>query len=600
MLKLNGSLGVQTTDKMGDELDEKPLTELRRFAKRKGLSGYAKLKKDELVEFIKNKLVVFPDVCLKDFEGVVEHDPHEFAFGCRKDQKLLDTLEETQDISAPYGFPLDTGVDVKVIYHLADIHIRTLVRHDEYKAVMRMFIKYLKRQDLNNAVVCIVGDLFHDKDKLKSEMLMLARWFLNKLGSMLPVIIIPGNHDLLESQPGRLDNITPVVDGLPVIYLRTSGVYEIEHINNLTFVVSSLVDHEFIHRCSVDSDRLVVSLFHGIINGCQLSKQFSGMPGFLDKPGPHQLRLRNLDDFDGFALTLLGDIHMPQCLPKQGFPLKDGATATSIAYPGSFIQQNYGEPTNGHGFLKWNLADNMCQFVEVENKVGMVDIQLVSDIWTNPEVEFPQNCFIRCSMTASSNEVATMLKTHVSSAVNVLEFKNRNIHPKVKPSELMPIEGGRDGEDGDDGEFDSDELLQRMHDLDINKLIHAEAGKRKLRRELIASLVDYHAKITSGVDERSGETSHKQLILHKLELKNMLGYGSKQNTINFHELEGVINIYGENAVGKSSIAIILCYTLYDHLPNNGSKLCIINNSAKSFWVKLAFTYGGVMYQIKKE
>jgi hypothetical protein len=64
---------------------------------------------------------------------------------------------------------LKVGNDIKYIYHTADIHIRPLERHDEYKIVFSNLFNYLKSQeDLENSVFVICGDIFHARDRLLS------------------------------------------------------------------------------------------------------------------------------------------------------------------------------------------------------------------------------------------------------------------------------------------------------------------------------------------------------------------------------------------------------------------------------------------------
>jgi DNA repair exonuclease SbcCD nuclease subunit len=100
---------------------------------------------------------------------------------------------------------------VKKIVHLADIHIRTLRLHDEYKDVFKSFLKDVKElvSDYTREEVRIVvaGDLVHQKIVISNEQLILGTWFLRKLEEIAPLILIAGNHDLLENNIGRMDSV---------------------------------------------------------------------------------------------------------------------------------------------------------------------------------------------------------------------------------------------------------------------------------------------------------------------------------------------------------------------------------------------------------
>ena len=107
---------------------------------------------------------------------------------------------------------------VKKIIHLADIHIRTFRMHEEYMSVFKKLISDLtdllteyKKEEIR---VVIAGDLVHQKIVISNEQLMLGTWFIRKLEEIAPVIMIAGNHDLLENNKDRIDSISPMVQFL--------------------------------------------------------------------------------------------------------------------------------------------------------------------------------------------------------------------------------------------------------------------------------------------------------------------------------------------------------------------------------------------------
>ena len=68
---------------------------------------------------------------------------------------------------------------INYIYHLADIHIRPLERHNEYREVFNNLYEYLKIQNnLEESLIVICGDIIHEKDKLTPELIILFRELL--------------------------------------------------------------------------------------------------------------------------------------------------------------------------------------------------------------------------------------------------------------------------------------------------------------------------------------------------------------------------------------------------------------------------------------
>ena len=105
---------------------------------------------------------------------------------------------------------------VRVVVHMADIHIRTYRMHEEYKEIFTTFIERIKEQTKDfkheEIRIAVVGDLVHQKITISNEQLILSCWFLNKLSEIGKVVLVAGNHDLLENNRDRMDSITPMIE----------------------------------------------------------------------------------------------------------------------------------------------------------------------------------------------------------------------------------------------------------------------------------------------------------------------------------------------------------------------------------------------------
>jgi predicted MPP superfamily phosphohydrolase len=112
---------------------------------------------------------------------------------------------------------------------LADIHIDTkLDRSLEYQHVFqRLYVKL--RQENRNGIIVLVGDILDKKLSLQPECIITTLNFFKELASICPVIVIAGNHDMIEHNPDRVDSLTAILHekNIPNLqYLKESGVYQ--------------------------------------------------------------------------------------------------------------------------------------------------------------------------------------------------------------------------------------------------------------------------------------------------------------------------------------------------------------------------------------
>jgi len=245
---------------------------------------------------------------------------------------------------------------IKKIVHLADIHIRIFRMHDEYQDVFKSLIKDLtdllvdyKREEIR---IVIAGDLVHQKIVISNEQLMLGTWFLRKLDEIAPVILIAGNHDLLENNKDRMDSITPMVQFLPdkdINYFKESKCYldgDVVWCVYSIFEENARPDIEGA-RVQFGDDKTYIGLYHAALINAKTDIGYEIDHG------------ADLDIFEGCDMVMLGDIHKRQVFNHKGI---------IIAYPSSLIQQNFGENITKHGFLLWDVETRTFTEHDVENK----------------------------------------------------------------------------------------------------------------------------------------------------------------------------------------------------------------------------------------
>ena len=497
---------------------------------------------------------------------------------------------QTADISTKQTYNisdctiLNDNVNPRKIIHFADLHIRPLQRHDEYRVVFDKLYDLIEQQNTpkDQLLTVITGDVFHEKNKLMSETIMLVRELFRKLSIFSTVLVIAGNHDLIEANKSRLDMLTPACDELGIHYLRTSGLYRY---GDIIFSVSSLVDGKFITRCQIHTKPETdiyqyIALYHGAIIG-------SVTPGgrhISDPDGIKSTRFRNIKDFKGYDLTLLGDIHKYQTFNKD-----------RIVYSGSLIQQNHGEPVNGHGVVIWNRCEQSSlwehKFVEISNPYGFVDF-LIEDnkLIKEPSVSIKNilhnGMYARFILTNTSFLQYEIIK-------NRMVDQNKYVFISVKVINRSKKHISSNNTD--------DEMKQTDISPDIFKLINNEIVGRNWT-DHTEKLLELHKCYIEQVGGNNITQTKSRVVWKPLELEfcNLFAYGNnKIHKINFRD--GTTSLTAPNRYGKTSLFNVLLYVLFDKVIDRiTGKYNIVNNNEKSGWAKLILEYGNDRYEITRK
>lgn len=265
---------------------------------------------------------------------------------------------------------------IKKIIHLADIHIRTYRQHDEYKEVFKTLLtdirELVKNYHRDEVRILIAGDLVHQKIIISNEQLILCTWFLRKLEEISPVVLIAGNHDLLENNKDRMDSISPLIQFLPdaqINFFKESKCYLD---NNIVWCVYSIFEENArpnieAARLEFGDDKTYIGLYHAPVLNAKTDIGYEIDHGAA------------LEEFEGCDIVMLGDIHKRQSFNHKGI---------IIAYPSSLIQQNFGENISKHGFLLWDVENKTFTEHDVENRYPYYQFKIKSldDLQDNKEI----------------------------------------------------------------------------------------------------------------------------------------------------------------------------------------------------------------------
>ena len=450
------------------------------------------------------------------------------------------------------------------IAHIADTHIRNLKYHYEYKEVFKELYKSLEKERPDIIVHC--GDIAHTKTQLSPEFFELCSEFLNKLGDIAPTYIILGNHDGNLKNEGRQDAITPVVEAIKnknVYLLKKSGETLVG--DDLCLNVLSVFDRDnWIDP--TDESKINIALYHGSITGCFTST------GWEMDNGEDTIRI-----FNEFDYALLGDIHKPQALDKDG----------KIRYAGSTVQQNFGEDPR-KGYLMWEIENKQkhkVRLISLANPRPFLTIQLNQD-GTLPKQNVPKGCRLR--LVATSNLPPIKLKRACDFAK--VQWKPHSVSFVMKNSML------EDEAQSFSGAFKSENL----RDITVQeKYIKEYIKDVEVSDEIIEKVMKLNKKYNKIVEQNEEVSRNVVWKINQIKWDNLFNYG-KSNEINFRKLNGLVGIFGKNYSGKSSIVDSVLFGMFNSTSKGERKnVHIINQNKESATVTVDLQAGKDSYKITR-
>lgn len=449
------------------------------------------------------------------------------------------------------------------ICHLADIHWRGLSRHEEYRTVFTKMFDDLRREGVD--AIVIAGDIVHTKTQgISPEVIDHLTWWFKSFAEIAPTYVTLGNHDGLIHNPDRQDAVGPIINAIGsdrIQFMKGSGNFP-THMKGVRIANFSPFDEEGWESVEREGET-IIAIFHGVVKGAFTDSDYA-TEGEVD-----------LSLFEGCHYGMFGDIHKHQFLDKDG----------RFAYPGSTIQQNFGE-SQDKGYLLWEISGPDNFKVErriLESPHPFVTIQWMGSV--EETIETLSSCRRGSRFRVASNE--SLLQG---------EIKQLSAYLKEK--------------------LDAPEIVWRW-DTEVNRSAateRLESTRRSLRDAeshrplLISSLkdetdidkyLDVVGKTLSRLEDEEEIIRNQKWSLDKLEWENTYSYG-KGNVIDFKSLSGVVGIFGRNRIGKSSIPGTMMYALFNASDRGVVKPLNIVNTRKGHCMASAeFRVDGVPYRIER-
>jgi DNA repair exonuclease SbcCD ATPase subunit/DNA repair exonuclease SbcCD nuclease subunit len=457
---------------------------------------------------------------------------------------------------------IDAGIEfIDKIFHISDVHIRTLKRHGEYRQVFENLFNYIETHCTGNSVAVVTGDIVHSKLDMSPELVQMLVDFFN--GFTIPTVVILGNHDMNLNNMHRVDAVSPVLD-----VIRNSNIHFIKD-NGLFELGGCVWNHMAVDKTPADyvradqfSAKFKIAMHHGAVNtaktdiGYQISNEHV-----------------TTELFAGHDITLLGDIHKPaQFLDAE----------RTIAYAGSLIQQNHGEALD-HGILIWDVATRSAEFAQIENDYGYVTLETQGETIVSHPHRMPNKPRIRIKFNGTSAAGMKKLIATIRKKYNVQDITiQRTIdHATNAASSSLAIGNVRDVEY-------QNTLLSDYIDSNFPQATAEEVDAiRHINRTINSKL--------PAVESIRHTTWHPI----SFEFDNMFSYG-EGNVLNFDNLSDVCGLFAANTSGKSSLLDAITYTIFDKCSKTGKANEVLNNKKTWFRGVFRFEMNGIIYTIERQ
>ena len=434
------------------------------------------------------------------------------------------------------------------IAHVSDVHIRNHRYHEEYSVVFEEL--YAKLRELKPDIIVNTGDTAHTKLQLSPAYFHMTAKLFENLADIAPLHVILGNHDLNLRNPSKIDAITPIVEALDhkgIHFHKFSG--EVDLGNDFVLNILSIIDEDkWIDP--TDDSKINIALFHGSVAGVTTDT------GWIMEHGDIKIQ-----QFKPFDYVLLGDIH------KTHQKLDDTGR---VAYPGSLVQQNFGESMD-KGFLLWDIQDKesfTCEHYPLINPKPFVTIELT------PKGKVPKNLEVtpgaRVRLVSQNNLPLDVMRRAIDVAKGrfspeSVTFLNRSSGERGSIDDLAT---GINVEDLRDPKIQEELIDEYLKDY--------EATPETL--EMVFSL---NRKYNTEAEEEEEVSRNVNWSLKSFEWDNLFNYGDG-NKVDFERLTGVVGIFGKNYSGKSSIIDSMLYTIFNSTSKNERKNINVINQNREF------------------
>jgi len=465
---------------------------------------------------------------------------------------------------------IDIGIDaIDKIFHVSDVHIRTLKRHNEYRQVFETMFLTIAQEATDRSICVVTGDIVHSKLDMSPELIIMLTEFFN--GFKLPTIVILGNHDMNLNNTHRVDALSPilnVINNENIHFIKDNGVFEIGSVL-FNHMAVDVAPSNYIKGTDLPEDRYSIALHHGAVHSARTDIGY-------EISNEHV----TVDMFAGHDLCLLGDIHKSNQI-LQEYHIVDNIKKPLTVYPGSLIQQNHGEAL-GHGILVWDLPDRTSEFIDIANEYGYVTFELEGTSIINAPSYVPNKPRIRVKFKDTSAAdmkkfIAALRKKYTVEDISIQRITDMSA---TNNAANITIGNVRDVEY-------QNTLITEHIDHNYPQATDAEIDAiRHINRSTNSKLPVLE--------------SVRNITWHPVsfEFSNMFSYG-ENNHVDFTKLQDVVGLFAPNTSGKSSLLDAMTYIIFDKCSKTGKAKEVLNNKSDRFYGKFVFEMNNIQYTIER-
>lgn len=493
-----------------------------------------------------------------------------------------------------------------VIIHLADVHIRDSGRDQFARACehLRASIISARKQVGKSAriIVCIVGDIFHNRVSISSENISDCHKLLDcVMEETDDVIIIPGNHDANVHNNDRADLLSPIMeremrlramrDGDPdscchLHYWKESGWHNELYADIEFYVFSPLSAPRAPTSASASATSgpiWRIALVHDFIAGMKIKA-----PDGSSRAFPSSIMREWMQPFH---MVLCGHVHDYQYTNYLDGPLHVSDPPARheqiIAYSGALTQLTIGE-TYIKGFIVWGLTKPPASspdkftithtFVHVPIPGAQVKYTVTQAraICNRSVMDIEGNgCTQAQTLPSDVSRIVIDVKRGVPRDSRALQEVHTEIARAKYDSKCVeidaPAELGADKPLCEDALQDivrasraSRESIEMQNALIVDKL---RATHANIDSETVDAVLALHTELMAQAGESStlvtSRASVPRWTIDYLEWENLFCYANG-NFINFDGVTGLVGLVADNRRGKSAVIDALCIILFNH------------------------------------
>ena len=314
-----------------------------------------------------------------------------------------------------------------------------------------------------------------------------------------------------------------------------------------------------------NSKGINIALYHGAVMGSTTGT------GWAMEHGDDDVSI-----FKGHDFAMLGDIHKPQILDREG----------RVQYAGSTIQQNFSEGAR-KGYKLWNIKtkdDFNTQHVTFVSPRPFLTIDL------DKEGGIPEHYHI-------SHGARLRLISRTSLPSSKIRMVTDLARSRYFPTSVTFVDKSASEFTSSLGET---QKMENLRDITVQERWIREYLKEYELEELIMQeVLDLNSKYNKEAEKNEEVRRNVTWNIKEMRFENLFNYGPS-NYVDFRKLSGIVGIFGRNYSGKSSIIDSALYGLFNATSKGERKnVHLVNQNKNKASIQMVVEADGQEYQISR-